>query len=76
MTLVRKLAWLSLAGTCFAGAAPSFAPPRSPADITKMLALGPHAGDCTPCHSMHAEGQAIAYPFALIGPPLFIRKSK
>jgi predicted CXXCH cytochrome family protein len=63
--LTLKAACLVIAGCAFLGASPAH---RSEADITKILALGPHAGDCATCHTMHAEGQPVAYPKALIGP--------
>jgi predicted CXXCH cytochrome family protein len=42
--------------------------PRGPAEVTKILAQGPHAGTCEACHTEHAGGQPIPYAKALIGP--------
>jgi predicted CXXCH cytochrome family protein len=66
--LLVKLACLGLAGCSLAGASPPVPLHRTSAVITEILALGPHAGDCAACHTMHADGQAVAYPKALIGP--------
>jgi predicted CXXCH cytochrome family protein len=53
------------------GSLASAAPPRLPRSleqVTKVLAQGPHAGDCESCHSQHGGGSAIPYEHALIGP--------
>jgi predicted CXXCH cytochrome family protein len=42
--------------------------PRTPVEIGRVLAEGPHAGDCESCHTQHAADQPEAYPRALIGP--------
>jgi predicted CXXCH cytochrome family protein len=48
-------------------AAASFRPLRTPAEITEILARGPHAGDCQRCHVSHSAEQ-VPQPSALIGP--------
>jgi predicted CXXCH cytochrome family protein len=65
---LAALALLGLAALLAAGAAPRLRPPREPAEIRRILADGAHAGDCDRCHSMHAEGQPVLHPNALIGP--------
>jgi len=40
---------------------------RTNEDISRTLALGPHAGECDRCHSMHSGG-SIPAPYALVGP--------
>lgn len=57
-----------LGAAAIALAAPSLRAPREPESIRRALALGPHAGDCERCHSMHAADQPMAYPNALVGP--------
>jgi predicted CXXCH cytochrome family protein len=42
-------------------------PYRTEAEIDTVLALGPHAGDCEQCHTMHGKSE-IVYPHALVGP--------
>jgi predicted CXXCH cytochrome family protein len=63
---VATLAALLAAGLLLVAAKPLH-PYRTPAGVTKLLALGAHAGDCNQCHSMHG-GDAIAYQHALLGP--------
>jgi len=48
------------------GAAPLH-PYRTAAGIDTLLALGPHAGDCENCHTMHGSSE-IVYAHALQGP--------
>jgi predicted CXXCH cytochrome family protein len=40
---------------------------RTIGQITAALGLGPHAGECDRCHTMHA-GDAVPMPYALVGP--------
>lgn len=40
---------------------------RTTAEITRITALGPHAGDCDRCHSMHSD-EGTPQPHALLGP--------
>lgn len=42
--------------------------PRPQAEIERVLAEGPHAGDCERCHTAHGDESGIVYPSALIGP--------
>lgn len=49
-------------------AAPRFRPVADPAKIARLLAQGPHEGECERCHTAHAEGQPAPQPKALIGP--------
>jgi predicted CXXCH cytochrome family protein len=42
--------------------------PRSTDGIRKLLAEGPHAGDCEQCHTTHGEDQSTVYPNALVSP--------
>jgi predicted CXXCH cytochrome family protein len=42
--------------------------PRDRDAITKMLAAGPHAGDCEQCHTTHGDDQSTVYPNALTSP--------
>lgn len=51
-------------------AAAAFARPilRSAADVGRLLAEGPHAGDCESCHTAHGEDALQAEPHALVGP--------
>ena len=65
---VRKLAWLSLAGFSLVAARPQDRAKLTPLEISATLALGPHAGECARCHTIHGEDQPIVYPIALIGP--------
>ncbi len=65
---VLRVAWLSLAGMALIGSGPPVRAPRSSEGITALLALGPHEGECTRCHSAHGDGELTPYPNALIGP--------
>lgn len=49
-------------------AGPVLRPPRDPAAIERVLALGPHDGDCERCHTTHGADQPIVYPNTLVGP--------
>jgi len=40
----------------------------TPESVTRVLALGPHAGACDACHTQHAWNQPGPYEHALIGP--------
>jgi predicted CXXCH cytochrome family protein len=64
---------LGLAGLCLAGLFVIGAGPRDPARtqelVTKALALGDHAGECSQCHSAHGTAQGdLVFEHALIGP--------
>jgi predicted CXXCH cytochrome family protein len=43
-------------------------PPRPRAALEKVLAEGPHAGECERCHTTHGDDAGIVYPNALAGP--------
>ncbi|HET9951363.1 MAG TPA: cytochrome c3 family protein [Candidatus Eisenbacteria bacterium] len=60
IALLASLAALSL------GAGPG--PHRTSAEITKVLAAGPHAGECESCHAMHGPEGQFPELHALIGP--------
>lgn len=62
--VLAAVALLALVGAV----APSLRPPRAPAEITRVLAQGPHAGDCEQCHTSHGADQPNVYPNALVGP--------
>jgi len=65
--LIACLLASAAAGLVAAGP-PSLRPPRPPAEIEKILAAGPHAGDCERCHTAHGDEAGIVYPSALVGP--------
>lgn len=48
-------------------AAPRRILPRATDDIPKIMASGPHAGDCDRCHSLHGKND-MPQPHNLIGP--------
>lgn len=43
-------------------------PPRSSAEISKVLANGPHAGECVACHVAHGQESELPELHALVGP--------
>ncbi len=55
-----------LSGLLGLGAKPLH-PYRTAAAIDTLLALGPHAGDCERCHTMHGKSELV-YVHALLGP--------
>jgi len=57
-----------LAFGALAAAPRALRPPRDPAVLKALLDAGPHAGDCSQCHTAHADEQPDAYPNALVGP--------
>ena len=59
-------AYLLLASLLSLGARPLH-PYRTAAAIDTLLALGPHAGDCERCHTMHGKSDLV-YVHALLGP--------
>lgn len=60
---------IGLAIVSFAvAAAPQLRAPREPASIERILALGPHDGDCERCHTAHGADQPLVYPNTLVGP--------
>ena len=65
---LARFALLAVALLALISAAPRLRPPRGAEKITKILAEGPHAGDCERCHTMHAEGAPAPQSNALIGP--------
>jgi predicted CXXCH cytochrome family protein len=65
---VRATALAALLLPALGLAATPLRPPRAASDITRALALGPHAGLCEECHSEHAASSVGVYPNALIGP--------
>jgi len=65
-SVAAGLAGLFLSSLFCLGAAPPH-PYRTAAGVTKVLELGPHAGDCERCHTAHGEG-AEPERFALLGP--------
>jgi len=42
--------------------------PRNAAQITRIMASGPHGDDCASCHTQHAGDEPVAREHALIGP--------
>ena len=68
---VWSLAALALAVVLLSAARPSWKRmplPRTAAQITRIMANGPHGDDCSSCHTMHAGDAAIAREHALLGP--------
>lgn len=59
---------LVLAGGLVAARPLSLRTPRPEAEIEKLLATGPHAGECEQCHTQHGDDTGIVYPNALVGP--------
>ena len=49
-------------------AAPQLRPPREASVIERVLAMGPHDGDCERCHTAHGGDQPLVYPNILVGP--------
>ncbi len=67
---VMRLAAFALLGGAvilLCAAAPKFRAPRSAKAIQELMADGPHAADCDPCHSAHGEG-ATPQENLLLGP--------
>lgn len=60
------LAGLILASLFLCGAAPLH-PYRTQEFVTKILARGPHAGECERCHTAHGEA-TLPELYALVGP--------
>jgi predicted CXXCH cytochrome family protein len=57
---------LLLCGLLSLGAKPLH-PYRTQGSLDSLLALGPHAGDCDQCHTMHGQ-TSVVYGHALLGP--------
>lgn len=63
----RLVLWIAVSMSSMALARP-FGTPRTLQDITSTLALGPHAGDCAQCHTMHGGDQTAPEPELLAAP--------
>ncbi|HEU4723933.1 MAG TPA: cytochrome c3 family protein, partial [Candidatus Eisenbacteria bacterium] len=61
-----RLAALAALGAATLGAGPG--PHRTSAEITSILATGPHAGACDACHVAHGEPGELPELHALVGP--------
>ena len=67
-TVVSAWALAAVAGAPAGGSlAAGACEPRSSDQITRILAAGPHAGDCERCHTEHGSGQTPQL-YALVGP--------
>lgn len=64
-SLPHLVALLAL-GAVALGAGPG--PHRTSAEITKLLANGPHAGECDACHVAHGQPGELPELHALVGP--------
>lgn len=67
-TLAGLTLSLPLAAVWIATAAPKPPVHRTPTAVQSALAQGPHAGDCSQCHTSHAQDQPEAYASLLTGP--------
>jgi predicted CXXCH cytochrome family protein len=62
----RHVVALTILSVSFLGAGPG--PHRTSTEITKLLASGPHAGECGSCHVMHGQEGQLPELHALVGP--------